>query len=134
MSFFNTLVPSFSRSPASAGDAPEKSAGPTLKPAYEVKENNDAYGVTVYMPGVTKENLEITAEEGHLHILGRRSWKQPEGMTLVYRESTDLPFELLLEHENRIDADKIVADLHDGVLRISLPKHEAVKPRKITIS
>lgn len=134
MSFFNTLVPSFTRSPARASQASEAAPEPTLKPAYEVKENDDAYGVTVYLPGVTKENLEITAEEGHLHILGRRSWKQPEGWTLVYRESADLPFELMLDHENRIDADKIVADLRDGVLRISLPKHEAVKPRKIAVS
>lgn len=133
MSLFNTLVPTFSRAPARSDDQ-KKNAEPTVKPAYEVKENNDAYGVTVYLPGVTKENLEITAEEGQLRILGRRAWKLPESWTLVYRESAELPFELALAHDNMIDADKVVADFKDGVLRVSLPKHEAVKPRKITIN
>lgn len=133
MSLFNTLIPSLSRSPARA-DENAAVAGPTVKPAYEVKENDDAYGLTVYLPGVTKENLEITAEEGQFRIVGRRSWKQPEGWTAVYRESADVPFELVLSHDNLIEATKVVAELKDGVLRVSLPKHEAVKPRKITVN
>lgn len=133
MSLLNTLIPSLSRSPSN--DTPETgSSGPTIKPAYEVKETGDAYGLTVFLPGVAKENLEITAEEGQFRILGRREWKRPEGWTAVYRESTDAPFELVLAHDNLIDADKVVAELKDGVLRVSLPKHEAVKPRKITVN
>ncbi len=133
MSLLNTLIPSLSRSPAtqSTENAP---TGPTVKPVYDVKENTDAYGLTVFLPGVSKENLEITAEEGQFRILGRRAWKQPEGWTAVYRESTDAPFELVLAHDNLIDPDKVVAELKDGVLRVSLPKHEAVKPRKITVN
>ena len=41
------------------------------------------------------------------------------------------PYELVLTHDNAIDVEKIVAELRDGLLRVSLPKHEAVKPRKI---
>ena len=133
MSLLNTLIPSLSRSPAARANEPAVNEK-KIKPAYEIKETNDAYGVTVYLPGVTKENLEITAEEGQLRILGRRSWKQPETWTAVYRESADAAFELVLGHDNLIDADKVVAELKDGVLRVSLPKHEAVKPRKITVS
>ena len=134
MSLFHTLIPSLARSPARAEDASAATNVPTVKPAYEVKENQDAYGLTVYLPGVTKENLEITAEEGQFRILGRRVWKQPEGWTAVYRESADAPFELVLAHDNLIDADKVVAELKDGVLRVSLPKHEAIKPRNIAVS
>lgn len=133
MSLLNTLIPALSRSQARSNQNPDTS-GPTVKPAYEIKENNDAYGLTVYLPGVTKENLDLTAEEGQLRIVGRRTWKQPEGWTSVYRESSDVPFELVLSHDNVIDADKVVAELKDGVLRVSLPKHEAVKPRKIAVS
>lgn len=132
MSLLNTLIPSLSRSPAQTD--PSTTSEPTLKPAYQVKENDDTYGLTVFLPGVSKENLEITAEEGQIRVFGRRAWKQPEGWTAVYRESSDAPFELALAHDNLIDADKIVAELKDGVLRVSLPKHEAVKPRKITVS
>ena len=133
MSLLNTLIPSLSHSPARP-DAPSASTGPTIKPAYEIKETDDAYGLTVFLTGVAKENLEITAEEGQLRIFGRRAWKQPEGWTTVYRETSDAPFELVLTHDNLIDPDKIVAELKDGVLRMSLPKHEAIKPRKITVS
>ena len=133
MSLVNTLIPSLSRSPAERQRSNED-LGPTVKPLFEVKETNEAYGVTAYLPGVTKDGLEITAEAGELRIVGRRAWKQPEGWTALYRESADAPYELVLTHDNAIDADKIAAELRDGVLRISLPKAEAFKPRKIAVS
>jgi HSP20 family protein len=132
MSLFQTLVPSFSRATSTNRDG-QQNSGPTVKPLYEVTETGDAYGVTVQLPGATKDSVEITSEEGQFRIFARRAWQQPEGWTPVYRESTDAPYELVLAHENTIDADKIVAELRDGVLRVSLPKTEAVKPRKITV-
>lgn len=133
MSLFNSLIPSLTRSPS---NRPDDTAArePTVKPAYEVKENADAYGLTVYLPGVAKEALEITAEETQFRVFARRAWKRPEGWTCVYREATDAPFELILTHDNLIDTGKVVAELKDGVLRVSLPKHEAAKPRKIAVS
>jgi HSP20 family molecular chaperone IbpA len=133
MSLFNTIVPTFNRSLARRG-ASAATESQAVQPAYEVKETADAYGLTVYLPGVTKEGLELTAEEGTFIVRGKRAWKQPEGWTALYRESADVPFELLLTHDNTIDAEKIHAELKDGVLRVSLPKTEAVKPRKIAVS
>jgi HSP20 family molecular chaperone IbpA len=133
MSLFNSLIPSFNRTLGATGAA-ARELGPTQKPAYEIKETPDAYGVTVYLPGIAKDGLEITAEATEVRIVGRRTWKQPEGWTSLYRESSDLPFELVLEHDNAIDADKVAAELRDGVLRVSLPKAEAVKPRKIAVN
>jgi HSP20 family molecular chaperone IbpA len=137
MSLLNSLIPSLARTPAATNtDAPVTTAEPvpTVKPAYEIKETNEAFGVVVYLPGVTKEGLELTAEDSQVRILGRRGWKQPEGWTPVYRESTDAAFELVLNHDNAIDVDKIAAELRDGVLRVSLPKQEAIKPRKIAVN
>ena len=134
MSFLNTVNRSVSRRPNGQRDERSPDLGRTLKPLYEVKETPEAFGATVYLPGVTKDGLEITAEEGEIRIVGRRAWKQPEGWTALHRESVDAPFELVLAHENAIDTDKIAAELRDGVLRISLPKHEAVKPRKIAVN
>jgi len=133
MSLLNTLIPSLSRTPAHADGERTSDLGPTIKPAYEVKETPDAYGLTVHLPGVAKDGLDITAEEGLVRIVGRRNWKQPEGWTPLYRESSDGAFELALSHENAVDVDKIAAELRDGVLRVSLPKHEAIKPRKIVV-
>ena len=135
MSLLNTLIPSLSRTPATQADQNRAAElGATVKPAYEVKETPEAFGVVVYLPGVNKDGLELTAEDGTVRIVGRRAWKQPEGWTSLYRESADAPFALVLTHDNAIDTDKIAAELRDGVLRVSLPKHEAVKPRKIAVS
>lgn len=133
MSLFNSLIPTVSRS-LSREDRATPQLGPTVKPLYEVKETDEAWGLTVYLPGVAKDGLEITAEAGELRVVGRRAWKQPEGWTSLYRESTDAPYELVLSHDNAFDCDKIAAELRDGVLRISLPKAEAIKPRKIAVS
>ena len=134
MSLLNSLIPSLNRSAATADQASASDLGRTVKPAYEIKETPDAFGVTVYLPGVPRDGVEITAEEGQLRIVGRRQWKQPEGWTLVYRESADAAYELVLGHDNAIDVDKIAAEVRDGILRVSLPKHEAIKPRKIAVN
>jgi HSP20 family molecular chaperone IbpA len=132
MSFLNSLYPSQNRSTAPNGTATEPER--TVKPRFEVKETDEAYGLTVFLPGVAKDGLEITAEDNQLRIVGRRAWKQPEGWTPVYREAVNAPFSLVLEHEASFDAEKISAELRDGVLKATLPKPEALKPRKITVS
>jgi HSP20 family molecular chaperone IbpA len=129
----NTIVPSLSRSPSRRDQDRPADLARTVKPVFEIKETPDAFGATVYLPGVARDGLEITAEEGQIRIVGRRAWKQPEGWTALHRESVDAPFELVLGHDNAIDTDKIMAEVRDGVLRVSLPKHEAVKPRKIAV-
>ena len=134
MSLLNTLIPSLNCEATRAPNADTAEAGPSLRPVYEVKETAEAYGLTVFLPGVTKEGLELTAEANEVRLVGRRSWQPPAGWTAVYRETADVPFVLVLTHDNAIDADKIAAELKDGVLRASLPKAEALKPRKITVS
>jgi len=137
MSLFNQIVPRLSRSftrqqdgaPASAPEAEF-----TVKPVYDLTESAEAWGLTAYLPGVTKEGLELSVEEGLITLRGRRAWQKPEAWTAVYRESVDAPFALALQHDNTVDADKIHAELKDGVLRVSLPKAEAVKPRKIAVN
>jgi HSP20 family molecular chaperone IbpA len=132
MSLLTSIMPGFTRTVSNHED--EKPASPAVKPLYEVKETADAYGLVVQLPGVAKDGLSITSEEGALTIRGERGWKRPAGWTSLYRESTDLPFELSLQHDNAIDVDKIQAELRDGVLRVALPKTEARKPRKIAVS
>jgi HSP20 family protein len=133
MSFLNHFLSPFANgNGSSTATAPVESA--TIRPRYEVAETADAYELTVYLPGVTKENLEITGEAGQLRIVGRRAWKQPEGWTSLYRETGEEPFELGFEHENVVNLDGVRAELRDGVLQLTLPKAESVKPRKITVA
>ena len=137
MNILNQIVPRLSRSvgrKAEAGDETTGDGGYAVKPYFEVEETAEAWGLTVQLPGVTKENLDFTAENERIMITGRRTWQLPAGWTTLYRESGDAPFRLALEHSNTVDVAKIAAELKDGILRVSLPKVEAVKPRKIVIS
>lgn len=137
MNLFNQLVPRLTRTLGRTQNGQGNTATEsefTVKPAYELTESAEAWGLTVQLPGVAKEGLEITAEEGVVTLRGRRQWQQPEGWTSLYRESLDAPYELTLEHDNTVDADKIQAELKDGVLQVSLPKAEALKPRKIAVN
>ena len=59
---------------------------------------------------------------------------QPEGWTAIHRESAEAAYELVLTHDNALNNDAIAAELRDGVLQVTLPKAEAIKPRKITVS
>ena len=135
MSLLSSFLPTHTRTAASCDcDNGEAALGQAVRPTYQIQETGDNYQVTVQLPGVAKDGLEFTAEDGQLHIVGRRHWQKPEGWTALHRESAGAPFELVLTHEDAIDADKIVAELTDGVLRVTLPKHEALKPRKIAVN
>ncbi|HLP03424.1 MAG TPA: Hsp20/alpha crystallin family protein [Opitutaceae bacterium] len=130
MTFFNTLLSHRNQAQSAGTVAP----APTVTPRYEIKENPDAFGLEVWLPGVTKDGLELTIDDGELTIIGRRSWKKPEGWSQLYRETPLADFSLTLSHDNTFDAEKVNAELRDGVLRVTLPKSESIKPRKIAIS
>lgn len=134
MSLLQNILPTFNRTPAARDNNSTETAVSAVKPRFEVKEAADAYTVTVSLPGVAKDGLEVTADEAQVRIVGRRAWQQPEGWTPLYRESANAGYELVLTHDNAIDAEKIVAELRDGVLSVTLPKAEAVKPRKIAVN
>src|SRR3954453_24051505 len=125
----NTLVRE-NRSGASNGErAPEQ----FIAPPATVLENADGYTLEVEMPGVNKESLEMWVEINELTITGRRSMPAIEG-TLIHRESRSENFRRTFELDPSIDAQKISAKIEHGVVTLSLPKAEQVKPRKITVA
>jgi HSP20 family protein len=105
----------------------------TLTPMANIVETADGYLVEAEMPGVAKDGLELTIENGELAIVGRRSVTKPDG-TAVYRESRDLDYRRVFELDPSIDTARINAKLENGILKVHLPKTEAVKPRRITVS
>lgn len=104
-----------------------------IAPAATVLENADGYTLEVEMPGVSKENLEMWVENNELTILGRRSMPSVEG-TLIHRESRSENFKRSFELDPSIDAGKISAKIEQGVVTLTLPKAEQVKPRKIAVA
>jgi HSP20 family protein len=128
MSFLNTLTP------AANGGCAEAGSCATRRPRYEINETEASFDVTVNLPGVHRDSLEITDENGELLIKGKRTAVVPEGLSALYRETSDSPFELALHHGDTIDSQKIGAELKDGVLQVKLSKAESAKPRKIAVS
>jgi len=104
-----------------------------IAPAATVLENTDGYTLEVEMPGVSKKNLEMWVENNELTILGRRSMPSVEGM-LIHGESRSENFRRSFELDPSIDASKISAKIEQGVVTLTLPKAEQVKPRKIAVA
>jgi HSP20 family protein len=104
-----------------------------ITPPASVTEIGDGYMLEIEMPGVKKDGLEISFENNELTIIGRRSLPAVEG-TLIHRESRPENFRRLFELDPSIDADKISAKIDQGLVRVTLPKAEHVKLRKITVS
>ena len=98
-----------------------------------VTEIGDGYMLEIEMPGVRKDGLEISVENNEMTIIGRRSLPPVEG-TMIHRESRPENFRRTFELDPSIDADKISAKIEQGLVTLTLPKAEHVKPRKITVA
>jgi len=104
-----------------------------LTPLANILETKDGYVLEAEMPGVNKDGLEVSVENGELTIAGRRTVVEVPGREL-YRESRAFDYRRTFELDPSIDAAKISAKIDQGVLTLHLPKAEAVKPRKITVN
>jgi HSP20 family molecular chaperone IbpA len=102
-------------------------------PRYEVQETADAFIVTAFVPGVDRSALETQVDGESLTVFARRTWTPPSEWTAVYRETPVADYRLVLELDHRINRDAVRAELNQGVLTLTLPKAEAVKPRRIEI-
>src|SRR5947207_677229 len=104
-----------------------------IAPTASVIEENDGYTLWVEMPGVNKQGLELSIENNELTIIGRRSLPMVDG-TLIHRESRAENYRRVFELDPSIDANKISAKMDQGILTVTLPKTEHIKPRKIAVS
>lgn len=132
MSLFNQLMPFQAlRAP---GRADDNDAERYVAPAYTVKESAEAFGLEVFVPGVARDAVEIQVDQGELVVTARRRWKAPEGWNELFRESADADYRLRLDLGEAVNLDKINAELAQGVLRVTLPKAEELRPRKIEVN
>ncbi len=103
-----------------------------VSPEVNIFETNDGYVLEAEMPGVNKDGLEITLEGNELTIVGHRQNEQAAGQPL-FRERTLADYRRVFELDPAIDTTKVSAKMDQGVLTLTLPKSERVKPRKITV-
>ena len=103
-------------------------------PAVDIKEEADRFLITADLPGVDPKDIEITMDNGVLSIKGERqseAREEKEGYKRVERVSGS--FYRRFSLPDTADADRIEAKGKDGVLEVTLPKHEKVQPRKIEV-
>jgi HSP20 family protein len=112
---------------------PANQERPFVSPNVNIVETPAAYVLEAEMPGVAKEGLEISLEENVLTITGRRQ-PEPAAVTLLYRESNPADYRRVFELDPSIETGKISAQIEQGILTLTLPKAEKVKPRRINVS
>jgi HSP20 family protein len=103
-------------------------------PAVDIAEDDAGFVVTAALPGVRKEDLKITVQDGILTLSGER--KAPEvgeKAEWVRRESGYGSFTRTLTLPRETQAQAITAELTDGILRLLIPKAEAARPREIAV-
>jgi HSP20 family protein len=104
-----------------------------LVPDVNIYEIKDGYVLEAEMPGVNKDGLEITLEGHQITLTGRRANEVVSGDTL-FRERNDADYRRVFDLDPAIDTARISARMNQGVLFLTLPKSEAVKPRLIAVS
>jgi HSP20 family protein len=104
-------------------------------PALDVHEDKDNYVVKAELPGMKKEDIEVSLNDGALTISGERKSETRNNDAAVYRSERFFGrFQRTVGLPTTVAADKIQAAYKDGVLTVTLPKAEEAKPRKIDVS
>jgi HSP20 family protein len=111
-----------------------ETSAPAWAPAVDISERKDAYVLSVELPGMKTEDLDIEFQDGLLTIQGQRMLTQDsadeqfhvlERRYGFFRRSITLP--------RHVEADAIEASSEDGVLQVVVPKVEEVKPKRIEV-
>jgi HSP20 family protein len=103
-------------------------------PVTDIFETDQALTVVLEMPGVGKDNVDISVENEILTIEGRINYSKYEGLEPVYTEYNIGHYVRSFQLSSKIEQSEISAGLKDGVMTLVLPKAEKAKPRKIKLS
>ena len=101
-------------------------------PRVNLHQTADIYTLEVEMPGVSKDGVDVSVDDGQLVVTGTRASVEHPGRP-VYRERVATAYRRVFDLDPSIDSTKIAARLEQGLLTINLQKVEAVKPRKIAV-
>ena len=105
----------------------------TFIPRSDIYETDDNVVVTVDMPGASQDTINITLEKNILTITGNSTHGNPDGFALAFAEYEVGDYERSFRLTDQINQDAIEALYKDGVLKLTLPKAEAAKARKISV-
>jgi HSP20 family molecular chaperone IbpA len=104
------------------------------QPNTDIFEDEGSLTLVMEMPGVRKENVDITIEKNVLDVEGKIDFTQYQDLEPVYTEYNVGHYKRSFSLSSKIDQGKISAEMDDGLLTLVLPKAEEAKPRTIKIS
>jgi len=102
-------------------------------PPVELVDKDDKVVVTAALPGVNRDEVELTVLGDTLTIAGEKKLSETNGVTYIRHERPHGKFRKLIDLPYSIDQSQITATYKDGILAITLPKAEEAKPRQIKV-
>jgi len=104
-------------------------------PLLDVHEDKDAYSIRVELPGMRREDIEVSLQNDALVISGERKAETLKEDTEVHRQERSYgKFSRVLTLPSAVAGDQVKAAYKDGILTVTLPKAEAAKPKAIAVS
>jgi HSP20 family protein len=108
---------------------------PGWTPAFDVYEEKDNFVVKAELPGMKKEDINVSLHDGDLIISGERKPEPKSEGTEVYRSERFFgKFQRLVTLPATVAANSVKAEYKDGILTVTLPKSEEAKPRQIEVN
>ncbi len=107
---------------------------PRFVPSVDIEETDAAWIVTADMPGVDEKSVSATLDRDVLTLTGERETVRPEHFRPALREFVGGTFRRQFAVSGDVDRDRIAAAVHNGVLRVTLPKMAESRARKITVT
>jgi HSP20 family protein len=104
-------------------------------PPVDIQETEEGYRLQAELPGLTKEDIQITLENNVLRLTGERKFEREARKESFHRiERTYGSFSRAFALPNQVNAEGVQASFENGILTLMVPKAEQAKPRKIAIS
>ena len=115
------------------GDSTGRAEETALLPPVDVIE--DRAGITLYadLPGVSRDGLDLQIDAETLTIEGVAAVELPEGLEAKHAEITVARYRRVFTLSRELDVENVTAELHQGVLKLRIPKAEHAQPRKIEV-
>lgn len=102
-------------------------------PPMNVSEDRDRYYVRALIPGVDAAKLDVSVVHQTMTVSGTRESPEERGVSYHRRERAEGAFSRSVTLPESFDGARVDAKYVDGVLTLTLPKHEAAKPRRVTV-
>ena len=104
-----------------------------LTPAVDVFEDSQRITLWADLPGVTKDKLEVKVHDGNLYIEAEAVVPTSAGLRLQHAEIREPRFARAFSLSPDFDTSKIDANLQDGVLKLTIPRRDEARPRRIEV-